>query len=98
MSTEHAALERALTVSNTMLAAAREGRWDSLPRLEVERAPLLRGSHPRDGRSRELLQQLLACNEEMLGLAARERTRVAEELARHSHAHQALRNYVELAR
>lgn len=98
MSTDHAALERALAVSNTMLTAAREGRWDSLPRLEVERAPLLRAGHPRDGRSRELLKQLLACNEQMLGLAARERARVAEELARHSHAHQALRNYVDLAR
>lgn len=98
MSGEHAALERALAVSNTMLAAARDGQWDSLPRLEVERAPLLRAGHPRDGRSRELLQQLLACNEEMLGLAASERAKVADALARHSHAHQALRNYVDLAR
>lgn len=97
MSSEHAPLERALEVSQAMLAAAREGRWDSLPRMEVERAPLLRAEHPRDGRSRELLQQLLACNEEMLGLAAKERAKVATALAQHGHAHQALRTYVGLA-
>lgn len=73
MTSEYTSLERALEVSYTMLAEAREGRWDRLPRLEVERQPLLRAEYPRDARSRDLLQQLLACNEEMLALAARAR-------------------------
>ena len=98
MSQGHASLERALEVSNAMLAAAREGLWDSLPRMEVERAPLLRAGHPRDGRSRELLEQLLACNEEMLDLAARARTQVADALSRHGYAHRALNTYVGLGR
>lgn len=98
MSGEYAMLERALEVSNAMLAAAREGDWDKLPRMEVERAPLLRASHPRDMRTRELLQQLLACNEEMLSLAARARAEIANALVKHGHAHQALRTYVDLAR
>jgi len=97
VSAEHAPLERALTVSASMLAAAREGHWDSLPELDAERQPLLRAGHPRDARSRELLQQLLACNEEMLDLAARARTEVAGALGRHGYAHQALRTYVDLA-
>ncbi|GAB3789534.1 flagellar protein FliT [Dyella agri] len=98
MSTGHTLLERALAVSSSMLTAARDGRWDSLPRLDAERQPLLRASHPRDRRSRELLQQLLACNEEMLDLAARARAEVADALSRHGYAHHALRTYVDLAR
>ncbi|MEW9572820.1 flagellar protein FliT [Rhodanobacter sp. Si-c] len=98
MSHGHAALERALEVSNAMLAAAREGQWDSLPRMEVERAPLLRAGHPRDERSRELLEQLLARNEEMLDLAARARDEVADTLSRHGYAHRALNTYVGLGR
>jgi hypothetical protein len=49
-------------------------------------------------RTRELLQQLLACNEEMLSLAARARAEIANALVKHGHAHQALRTYVDLAR
>ncbi|BFI97084.1 MAG: hypothetical protein RSP_25940 [Rhodanobacter sp.] len=98
MSEDHASLERALEVSNDMLAAAREGRWDSLPRMEVERAPLLRATHPRDDRSRELLEKLLACNEEMLSLAACARAQVADALSRHGYAHRALNSYVGLGR
>ena len=98
MSAEHAPLERALEVSASMLAAARGGRWDSLPGLDAERQPLLHAGHPRDARSRELLQRLLACNEEMLDLAARARAEVADALSRHGHAHHALRSYVNLAR
>ena len=97
MSTEHAPLERALAVSTSMLAAAREGQWGSLPGLDAERQPLLHAGHPRDTRSHELLRQLLACNEEMLDLAARARADVAEALGRHDYAHQALRAYVDLA-
>ena len=97
MSAAHAPLERALAVSDSMLAAAREGHWGSLPGLDAERQPLLRGGHPRDARSRELLRQLLACNEEMLDLAARARSEVADALGRHGYAHHALRAYVDLA-
>ncbi|MBD8881910.1 flagellar protein FliT [Rhodanobacter sp. 7MK24] len=98
MSEGHTSLERALEVSNNMLAAAREGQWDSLPKMEVERAPLLRASHPRDDRSRELLEQLLACNEEMLSLAARARAQIADALSRNGYAHRALNTYVGLGR
>ncbi|MFK2878573.1 flagellar protein FliT [Rhodanobacter hydrolyticus] len=98
MSEGHISLERALEVSNNMLAAAREGQWDSLPKMEVERAPLLRASHPRDDRSRELLEQLLACNEEMLSLAARARAQIADALSRNGYAHRALNTYVGLGR
>jgi hypothetical protein len=97
VSAGHAPLERALAVSASMLAAAQEGRWDSLPGLDAERQPLLHAGHPRDARSRELLRQLLACNEEMLGLAARARGEVADALGRHGYTHQALRAYVDLA-
>lgn len=97
MTAGHVLLERALAVSTSMLTAAREGHWSSLPGLDAERQPLLRAGHPRDTRSRELLQQLLACNEEMLDLAARARTEVADALGRHGYAHQALRAYVDLA-
>jgi hypothetical protein len=97
MSAGHASLERALAVSGSMLTAARAGCWDKLPGLDAERRPLLHASHPRDTRSRELLQQLLARNEEILGLAARARAAAAGALGRHSYAHQALRTYVALA-
>ncbi|MBA2077190.1 flagellar protein FliT [Rhodanobacter sp. PCA2] len=97
MSAGHAALERALAVSDSMLAAARDGRWDNLPALDAERQPLLHAGHPRDGRSRELLQQLLACNQEMLDLTARVRAEVADALSRHGYARHALRAYVDLA-
>lgn len=97
MTAGHAPLERALAVSAEMLAAAREGRWDSLPGLDAERQPLLHASHPHDAHSRELLQRLLACNGEMLDLAAHARSEVADALARHGYAHQALRTYVDLA-
>jgi flagellar protein FliT len=98
VSARHVTLERALAVSASMLAAARDGRWDSLPGLDAERQPLLHADHPRDTRSRELLQQLLACNEEMLDLAARARAEVVDALSRHGYAHHALRTYVDLAR
>lgn len=97
MTSDYTSLERALEVSNTMLAEAREGRWDKLPRLEVERQPLLRAEYPRDARSRELLQQLLTCNEEMLALAARARAQVANALRQQYRAGQALRTYVGVA-
>lgn len=81
-----------------MLALARDGQWDSLPKMEVERQPLLRATHPRDERSRDLLRQLLACNQEMLALAARARAEVASALSRQAHARQAMNAYVNLAR
>lgn len=98
MTDMHAGLERALEVSRNMLALARDGQWDSLPRMEVERQPLLRAAHPRDARSRDLLTQLLACNQEMLSLAASARAEVANALSRQVHARQAMNAYVNLAR
>lgn len=94
----YAGLERALEVSQAMLALARDGQWDSLPRMEVERQPLLRAAHPRDARSRELLKALLDCNQEMLAVAARARAEVANALSQQVHARQALNAYVSLAR
>jgi hypothetical protein len=98
VSAEHAPLERALALSASMLAAARDGRWDSLPGLDAERQSLLHAGHPRDMRSRELLQQLLTCNGEMLDLAARAHDEAAGALSRHGHARHALRTYVGVAR
>ncbi|PWK83084.1 flagellar protein FliT [Fulvimonas soli] len=93
----HAALEQALALSDSMLAAAREDRWDAVVELDGRRQPLLHAGHPRDPRSGSLLRQLLERNTELLALAGRAREAAAAALGRHSHAHRALRAYVGLA-
>ena len=93
----HAALEQALALSEAMLAAAREDRWDAVVELDGRRQPLLRAGPPHDRHSGSLLMRLLERNAELLALAGRAREAAAAALGQHGHARRALRAYVGLA-
>lgn len=73
------ALDQALGLSRAMLAAAGEGDWESLARLQDERERLLQDA-PAAGPGDEVaLGALIDCNQRLCEAVERERDKVARE-------------------
>jgi hypothetical protein len=62
-----------------MLAAAGEGDWEALARLQDERERLLEGMPAAAPGDEAALGELLACNRQLCDAVERERDRVARE-------------------
>lgn len=75
--TTHADLERALTLSRELAAAADRGNLAALAHLDAERLRLLKsfraGNAGVDGRSRFLLQAIAQLNDQTIGLVEHHR-------------------------
>lgn len=95
---DHAGLEQALALGGRMLAAARDGDWAQVARLDAARRRRLGCGHPGDDRSRALLALMLEHDRQVLARAGEARDRLRAELAEQCGRRHALDAYVAVAR
>ncbi|WNL47256.1 flagellar protein FliT [Dyella sp. BiH032] len=72
-------LEQAVGLSRAMLAAAGEGDWEALARLQDERERLLELAPPAGPGDEAVLGTLIDCNRQLCEVVARERDKAAQE-------------------
>ncbi len=86
-------LQRALDITQQMLAAAADGQWQQVVELDSERQPCLR-QHRYDQGSGELLTALYQQNEHLLKRADAARDALQRELSQQKYNHHALNAYI----
>ncbi|HKE47033.1 MAG TPA: flagellar protein FliT [Rhodanobacteraceae bacterium] len=69
-----------LDLTTDMLSAARNGDFDRVGALDIERRALLDVAIATDGGFPELLARIVACDRELVALIAAERAHAAERL------------------
>lgn len=89
-----AATDMALQLSEKMLAAARNGDWNTVAELEAERSQQIAGLSLTEAKALPLLKTLLAHTEEVRELARQQRDRLGDDLGQHQHRHRALTAYL----
>nr|WP_233175463.1 flagellar protein FliT [Dyella sp. ASV24] len=87
----HAAL---LELSERLLAAARDGDWETVASLEDERVTQIALLPTTESEVMPLLKVLLAHTEEVRRLAQSQRDRLGADLQDHQHRHRALSAYL----
>lgn len=92
-----AMLAEALALTRAMLAAAREGSWQEVARLDGERARRL-GAVERAPDDTAVLQDMLALNEEITRCALVSRDAAADAWTRRLRALRGANAYLDIAR
>ncbi len=88
-------LNRALQLSQQMLAAAQAQAWETVTALDAERDPLLLDAHAPDATTRNQLAQILACNRELEAQVALARDDVAVQWQHENMRVQAIAAYTQ---
>lgn len=87
------ALELALQLTRSMLAAARAQEWSRLIELEAEREPLLLRRHPSDPDSLARLDEILAYDRQLQAIVGSARDSAAEQWQRETDRARAIAAY-----